>query len=422
MAIDPRIALGLRFAPQVNVADIFNRVRKQNQDLAIGKQNLELGELNIDRETSTNETLVKTQAQDVVRGGLQNDTLTGTNLDAKNNRILKSAHDFAVKNQSVINDAVNNNDPAPLQQLLAKRQVDLKEQGLPTDETDEAIAMLGQGDLQGVVGGMSDAVNLYQGQQGQGASAGMRERTGLLADYKADPNSPAGQSAGVALGITPRAGTSAQERIPTDAVLSAQVVAQKAAETQAVEQAKSDARVAETLRLEQQTEGGRQAVEAKRLNIDETKITNENRREEAINSKNAKRAEADSAVEQIGSLLAGDRFSSAFGKLVTLSPDIAKSQESIDAIADINQIKGLITLESREKLKGQGQISDGEAKTLEQSATVLNNPLISDERARRELRKIRGVFEASSDRNQLKKETKEKPVVIKFDAEGNQIQ
>lgn len=238
MAIDPRIALGVKVAPQVNVADIFNRVRKQNQDLAIGKQNLELGELNIDRQTGTNETLVKTQEQDVVRGGLQNDALIGTNQDAKNSRIIKSAHDFAVSNQSVINDAVNNNDPVPLQQLLVKRRADLKEQGLPTDETDEAISMLGQGNLQGVVGGMADAVTLHQRQQGQGASVGMRERTGLLADYKADPNSPAGQSAGVALGIIAPVRTTAAERASTDAVLGGKVAAQKGAEAEAVEDAK----------------------------------------------------------------------------------------------------------------------------------------------------------------------------------------
>lgn len=397
MAIDPRISLGATVAPQVNVADIFNRVKQQQQGLEIGKQNIAMNEQAIQQQT-------------------------GANQDATNKRILKSVNDFAVANASIINEAVNTKNPAILQQALVKRRAELVQQGLPTETTDEGITMLGQGNIDGVVSALSDSVNLYNQQQGQGASAGTRERNDLLAAYNQDPNSPAGKSAGVALGITPRAGLSAIERISTDQNLGTQVAEQKGSEATAEAQAKSDVKIAEAQALEQETEGGRQAIESKRLNIDETKIANEQKRNEAIASKNARREEADSAVSQVTSLLAGDRFSSAFGKVVANTPELLRSQKSIDAIADIDQIKGLLTLESRQKLKGQGTISDGEQKILAASATVLNNPLISDELARKELRKIRNVFESASDRNQLKKETKEKPVIIKFDAQGNQIQ
>jgi hypothetical protein len=397
MAIDPRISLGATVAPQVNVADIFNRVKQQQQGLEIGKQNIVM-----------NDQAIQQQA--------------GTAQDTTNNRVLKSVNDFSVANASIINEAVNTKNPAILQQALVKRRAELVQQGLPTETTDEGIAMLGQGNIDGVVSALSDSVNLYNQQQGQGASAGTRERNNLLSAYNQDPNSPAGKSAGVALGITPRAGLSAIERISTNPNLGTQVAEQKGSEATAEAQAKSDVKIAEAQALEQETEGGRQAIESKRLNIDETKIANEQKRNEAIASKNARREEADSAVSQITSLLTGDRFSSAFGKVVANTPELLRSQKSIDAIADIDQIKGLLTLESRQKLKGQGTISDGEQKILAASATVLNNPLISDELARKELRKIRNVFEAASDRNQLKKETKEKPVIIKFDAQGNQIQ
>ena len=40
MAIDPRISLAATVAPQVNVADIFNRVKQQQQGLEIGKQSI----------------------------------------------------------------------------------------------------------------------------------------------------------------------------------------------------------------------------------------------------------------------------------------------------------------------------------------------------------------------------------------------
>ena len=119
-----------------------------------------------------------------------------------------------------------------------------------------------------------------------------------------------------------------------------------------------------------------------KVTIDETKFKNEQKRNDVINAKNARRKEADSAIIQIDDLLGDDRFTKAFGKVVTSTPELLRSQDSIDAIADVNQIKGLITfLESRQKLKGQGTITDSEQKILAQSATVLDNPLISDDRA-----------------------------------------
>ena len=408
MAIDPRIALGVKVAPQVNVADIFNRVRKQNQDLEIGKQNIAMNEQVGKQNIAMNEQAIAQQK--------------GANQDATNNRILKSVNDFARANASIINEAVNTKNPVILQQALVKRRAELVQQGLPTDQTDEGIAMLGQGNIQGVVSALGDSVKLFNQQQGQRASSGTQEFQNLLNVAQSPDSTDTEKNAAlIKLGVNPRASLSAGERIATDSTLGAAVVDQAVAETKGTEQAKSDVSVDEAIRLEQETEGGRQTIESKRLNIDETKIKNEQQRNEVIAAKNSRRAEADSAVEQVSSLLTGDRFSSAFGKVVTNTPDIAKSQKSIDAIADINQIKGLLTLESRQKLKGQGTISDGEQKILAESATVLNNPLISDERARRELRKIRGVFESASDRNQLKKETKEQPIVIKFDAQGNQI-
>jgi hypothetical protein len=306
---------------------------------------------------------------------------------------------------------------------LIQRKADLTAQGLPTGETDEGIAMLQQGDIAGFADSLKGAVNLYNQQQGQRSSAGTQEFQNLLNIAQSPESTDVEKnSALIKLGVNPRASLSAGERIATDPNLGTQVATQKGSEATAEAQAKSDVKIAEVQTLETETEGGKQALETARLNIDETKIANEQKRNEVIASKNARREEADSAVAQVTSLLTGDRFSSAFGKLVTNTPDIAKSQKSIDAIADIDQIKGLLTLESRQKLKGQGTISDGEQKILAASATVLNNPLISDDLARKELRKIRNVFEAASDRNQLKKETKEKPVIIKFDAQGNQIQ
>jgi hypothetical protein len=85
-----------------------------------------------------------------------------------NQRILKSVNDFAIGNQSIINQTVNTGDPIPLQQALIKRRAQLVQQGLPTEETDEGIAMLSQGNIQGVVSALSDSVSLFnQGRVGQ---------------------------------------------------------------------------------------------------------------------------------------------------------------------------------------------------------------------------------------------------------------
>lgn len=149
------------------------------------------------------------------------------------------------------------------------------------------------------------------------------------------------------------------------------------------------------------TTTGRQDIQLKQIQIDETKIKNVEKKQQAIDSKNTRRNEADASIKQIDNLLLNDNFSNAFGKVIRNTPDVLKSQESIDAIANVEQILGLLSLESREKLKGQGTITDSEMTTLEKSATVLANPFISDKLARKELRRVRRIFEDASDRNAL---------------------
>jgi len=141
------------------------------------------------------------------------------------------------------------------------------------------------------------------------------------------------------------------------------------------------------------------------IKLDETRAKTNQGRQDIINAKTVRRDEALNAASVIDSLLNGDRFTSAYGKLVANTPDLLKSQESIDAIADVERVVGLLSLESRQKLKGQGTITDSEAKTLEKSATILANPLISDNAARKELSRVRVVFSDAASRNQLKKET-----------------
>ncbi len=55
------------------------------------------------------------------------------------------------------------------------------------------------------------------------------------------------------------------------------------------------------------------------------------------------------------------------------------------------QLKGIVSLENREKLKGQGAISDFEFKVLSEAATALGRNL-SDADFKKQLEKIRDVF------------------------------
>lgn len=185
----------------------------------------------------------------------------------------------------------------------------------------------------------------------------------------------------------------------------------------------------EAQRIENETVGGKQKTQAGQLRIDETKFKNEEARKIAVDAKNIRRNESDGAVTLVKELLDGDLFSDAFGRFNNAPSEGLRTQANIDARAQVDRINGLLSLESRQKLKGSGTISDGEQKILGQSATILLNPLISDDVARRELRRVQRVFEDASDRNRLKQETKdieaqqqEQTQVLRFDAQGNLIQ
>lgn len=61
----------------------------------------------------------------------------------------------------------------------------------------------------------------------------------------------------------------------------------------------------------------------------------------------------------------------------------------------LNELKANLSLENRQKLKGTGAISDFESRTLERASSALGSNL-SDDDAKKELRKIKGVFQTSS--------------------------
>jgi hypothetical protein len=218
-------------APNVGQAiNIFENALMNSQTRDIRQQQF-------DQQSLINPLQVQQAQQSVDAGAAQA-------VDATNQRKLKSINDFAIGNQSLINDAVNTGDATQLQSAMVKRREQLIQQGLPTDETDEALVMLGQGNIQGVVSGLSDSVKLFNQQQGRGAGAGQREFQNLLTIAQ-DPNATELErnSAKRALGSMAKVSTSAQERIAQDKTLGQQVVAQKTAEASGTETGKSEAQL-----------------------------------------------------------------------------------------------------------------------------------------------------------------------------------
>ena len=137
---------------------------------------------------------------------------------------------------------------------------------------------------------------------------------------------------------------------------------------------------------------GKEETEGAQLRIQEARQKLNERLAQASKRVAAQDFDADIALSNIDKLLQGDTFADIYGKVDSLIPDLLRSQESVDALALRDQVVGLISLESREKLKGQGTITDEEAKTLERSATILANPSISNDLAREELNRVKKIF------------------------------
>jgi hypothetical protein len=402
MAIDPRISMGIQAPNTSQAINIFENALMNAQTRDIRQQQADQAAARAPFE----QQLLEGRAGQVPaqQAMLEQQVQQGQNVldEEGENRIIRSVAEFSPVLRPALESALQSGDTSEAQTLLTARLMDLSSKGINTDQTAEAIQMLRNGDVQGVMNAIDIADNAAatRGLLSRGSSVGQREFENLTKIAQGDPNSDETKAARIKLGLDPRAGMSAAERMALTLGLTSSVAGSQAEIAGAIEEAKQEAK--------DTSASGAQAIEKGAINIDETKFTNEQKRNDVINAKNARRKEADAAIESIDTLLDGDRFSKAFGKVVTSTPELLRSQESIDAIADVNQIKGLITLESRQKLKGQGTITDSEQKILAQSATVLDNPLISDERARRELRKIKRVFEDASDRNQLKRETKDR--------------
>lgn len=398
MAVDPSIALRVR-APDIGQAFSNALLNLQSIDrLSQFAKEAPLRNRLLEAQTQAAEANVPTDQQ---------------RFSQRENEIISS---LGVAAQQIIPDLQAGRNDQVMAKLQRRRE-DLLNAELPVDQTDEAIQLL-QTNPAELLTRSQQAVDLASSLPSKGVAQfggqqTFKDEKGNLffGTTKRDPSSGGVQSV-----LVPVSGGDAQPvgRVSlvsglgqTAAEKQASIIETKAAEQKIVGDIETAQKVEQAKRLETESVTASQKKELDKLRIDETKIKNENEKKQLIDAKNARRIEALAAVDQVNGLLKDDRFSAGFGKLAAATPDIVKSQDTLDVIAEKEQIIGLLSLESRQKLKGQGTISDSETETLEKSATVLANPLISDDLARKELIKVRNLFERAAARNQLKKETRE---------------
>lgn len=101
-----------------------------------------------------------------------------------------------------------------------------------------------------------------------------------------------------------------------------------------------------------------------------------------------------STINQINNVLADPNFADAFGINGKVAQFIPGSPAQ-KVIADVQQIRDILSLAARGQLKGQGQISDFEGRMLANSQTALNSNLNSAD-AKQALVNVRGAITTSS--------------------------
>ena len=138
---------------------------------------------------------------------------------------------------------------------------------------------------------------------------------------------------------------------------------------------------------------GKEGTEGAQIQISKAREELNQRLKQAAKTAVGQEFDADVALSNINQLLRNDSYKSIYGKGEKFWPEMLRGQDSVDALALRDQVVGLISLESREKLKGQGTITDNEAEELKRSATILANPSISDKLALREIKRVKAIFE-----------------------------
>jgi hypothetical protein len=232
MAIDHRIIQQIGVRNNAPALNMFQNTLSQVQNRNIQQQQA-------DQQAELQPFRQQLLEQQVAQGQQQQ-------TQGRQQQILKSVNDFALGNRSLIQNAQSTGDFTGLRNAMLQRREQLIQQGLPTETTDEGIALIDAGQGGQVISALGDSVNLFNQQQGRGKSAVTRDFETKVNLVKNDPElkTPAAKAAAIDLGLEARASSSAQERIALDPVLT-DAVAKSAA---TIEGATSGAREGEKLK------------------------------------------------------------------------------------------------------------------------------------------------------------------------------
>lgn len=218
MAIDSRIALMGQSPSAGQSINIFENALMNAQTRDIRRQQAE-----------QQAALAPLQLQQAEQSVLANERAM-QEQDAR--RRVESIAVFSPVLRPELEKAIETGDTSSAQTVLTSRLNQLNRQGLPVDETVDAIERLRNGDVQGVLSDLN-VIDQQAQMMGIGAqrSVGQRDFETKVNLVKNDPEltTPAAKAAAIDLGLEARASTSAQERIAKDPELTT-AVAQSQAE------------------------------------------------------------------------------------------------------------------------------------------------------------------------------------------------
>ena len=196
MAIDHRIIQQIGVRNNAPALNMFQNTLSQVQNRNIQQQQA-------DQSAALQPFRQQLLEQQVAQGQQQQ-------TQGRQQQILKSVNDFALGNRSLIQDAQSTGDFTGLRNAMLQRREQLIQQGLPTETTDEGIALIDAGQGGQVISALGDSVNLFNQQQGRGETAKQREfgtlTSGLSKEQKAEATL-------IELGLSPRAVGSAVQTI-----------------------------------------------------------------------------------------------------------------------------------------------------------------------------------------------------------------
>lgn len=134
------------------------------------------------------------------------------------------------------------------------------------------------------------------------------------------------------------------------------------------------------------------ALDAKKVAIEQQKADQTDPNSSATKAKNA--TDAATSINLINSLLGSEALSDITGSVEQYRPSLLLGAKGNLAKNQYDQVKGMLSLENRSKLKGQGAVSDFEGRVLEQAASSLGRNL-SNSDFTKQLKQIRGSIATS---------------------------